>query len=362
MIGAINLDKLGEYILIAISLAVCVLAFFIAKPYIVAMLTGALIAFISYPLHAWLTPKVRFETVSALLIVFLILLLVAIPIILSLNAIRTEAYASYVFVRQKLVIGGLFESECTTTGFICSLYNRLRDILTEPEVLYYIDTASQRISTTIANKVSDIIFSIPAVVLRAFIAFFTMFYLLRDGKRIMAQLEELLPFKKSHRKRIIDNFKSITYAVFFGHLLIAAIQGALGALGFFLFGVPSPILWGIVMAFFALIPFLGTAIVWLPVALLMIFTAATTGNAVLLTKGVFFLLYCWLIVSTIDNILRPKLIGERGKVHPILVLIGVLGGLHLFGFVGIFLGPIALAIFTTLVQIYEEEKAGAATP
>jgi predicted PurR-regulated permease PerM len=144
--------------------------------------------------------------------------------------------------------------------------------------------------------------------------------------------------------------------MFYGNITIAIMQGILGAIGFMIFGVPSPILWGFVMVLFALIPYFGTAVVWLPAALNLIFSGYLQNNSSLTTRGIFLIVYGVLVISSIDNILKPKLIGAKANVHPILVLIGVLGGLSLFGFVGLFLGPMMLALLMTFIDIYEEEK------
>jgi len=185
---------------------------------------------------------------------------------------------------------------------------------------------------------------------------FIMFFLLRDGKDIANKVKRLLPLKKHYQKRVFEKSKEVTFAVVYGHLSVALIQGALGGIGFLILGVSSPLLWGLVMAFAALIPFVGTPLVWLPVALFRIFNGFSTGNNSLLLNGILLFLYGALIVSTIDNFLKPKIIGDKAEVHPILVLLGVLGGLKLFGIIGIVIGPVILAIFKIAIRIYEEER------
>ncbi|MFQ5620928.1 MAG: AI-2E family transporter, partial [Candidatus Nanoarchaeia archaeon] len=144
--------------------------------------------------------------------------------------------------------------------------------------------------------------------------------------------------------------------VIYGSLVIALIQGALGALGFMIFGVGSPILWGLVMSLFALVPFIGTPIIWGPAGLLLVIDGFVDGQTNLVAKGIGLLIYGTLVISTVDNILKPKLIGKKAKIHPIVVLIGVLGGLSLLGFVGFVVGPLVLALFEALIEVYEKEK------
>jgi len=149
----------------------------------------------------------------------------------------------------------------------------------------------------------------------------------------------------------------VTFAVFYGNIFVAIIQGILGGVGFFVLGVESPVLWGFVMILFALIPYFGTAIIWLPAALNLLFKGYLENDASYTARGIILIVYGILVISSIDNILKPRLIGSKAQVHPVLVLLGVLGGLSLFGFIGLILGPVMLALLMTFVDIYEEEKA-----
>jgi len=167
-----------------------------------------------------------------------------------------------------------------------------------------------------------------------------------------------------HERYIMNRLKATTHAVVFGQIIVAAIQGFLGGLGFLIVGLPNPILWGTLMGFMALIPMIGTAVIWVPAGIYMVLQGLNSGQFIgwigpehSVLAGVILLVYGVLIVSSIDNVLRPMIIGERAKLHPALVFLGVLGGLQIFGILGIILGPIVLGVFVTFVDIYELEKA-----
>ena len=183
-----------------------------------------------------------------------------------------------------------------------------------------------------------------------------MFFFFRDVHIIVDKIEKLLPLKKAHQKYIFEKFNEVMFAVIYGSIVVAIIQGALGGLGFFIFEVPSPILWGIIMMFFSLIPFVGSSIIWFPAAILLIFNGYIQLDNVIIIKGVLLILWGMFIVGLIDNLLKPKIIGTKARIHPVLVLIGVLGGLKIFGIIGIIIGPIILALLTTFIKIYEEGK------
>lgn len=342
---------------IGASLVALLLSFLIIKPFLIIILTSIILSYLAYPVYSRLNKKIKRKSISAFIISILVLLLILGPMVLILNALIMEVRVSYIVVKQKIYSGNVFDIDCEeNNSTLCKLSNSIKGFVVNPRIRYYIQSASEKFSGFVLDRISGLILSVPIIFLKFFIMVFLMFYMLKDGKDMIKKIENILPIKKSHRTKVVEKFKNVTFAVFYGHIFVALIQGTLGALGFYIFGIHSPILWGAVMAFFALIPFVGTAIIWFPVVVFEIVNGILIADNSLILKGVLFLLYGIFIISGIDNILKPKIIGDRAKIHPALVLIGVLGGLHLFGFVGIFLGPIILAIFVTFIHIYEEER------
>ena len=138
--------------------------------------------------------------------------------------------------------------------------------------------------------------------------------------------------------------------------MVAIIQGLLGALGFFIFGVPLPLLWGVIMAFLALIPALGTGLVWFPASLILFLNGFFQGSDSLMIKGLLLLLYSITIVGTIDNILKPKLVGSKAKIHPLIIFVGIFGGLIFFGVWGVILGPLFLSMTSVFIELFISQK------
>jgi len=347
----------SKYFLFALVIILAVIVFMIIHPFINAILAGIIISYIFYPLHKRINKLVRQKTISAFITSALALLIIAAPIAFFLNSISKEAYVSYIVVKQKILYGNLLDIDCETEDNpLCPIPLFFKEIVSDPKNRYYIEDTLHKVTSSIIENASSLLFSLPLFFLNFFIIVFIMFYLFKDGAHFFEKIKRILPFKKPYQEMIFRQFNDILYAVIYGQLLIALIQGILGGIGFFIFGVSSPILWGIAMAFFALIPFIGTPIIWLPVTLLQIFTGISQHDSTMVSKGIFLMLYCLLIVGTIDNILRPKVIGDRAKIHPVLILLGVVGGLRIFGIVGLVIGPVILAIFMTIVRIYEERK------
>lgn len=346
-----------RYIVFLLILLLAWLVFLLINPFITAILAGIIISYIFYPLYKQINKLFKKNTISALITSILVILVVTTPLAFVLNTISKEAYVSYIVVKQKVLHGDLFGVDCNVDeNLLCTISNFFKEVLSDPKNRYYIEDTIQRTTSFILENASSLIFSFPILILNLFILIFLMYYLFKDGKTIFNKLKKLLPVKKKYQERIFKQFNDILQAVIYGQLLIALIQGTLGGIGFFVLGIPSPILWGIAMAFFALIPFMGTAVIWLPVALFQILTGLSQADNSLVTKGILLILYGIFVVSSIDNFLRPKLIGDRAKIHPVLVLLGVVGGLKLFGIVGLVIGPVILAMFMTVVRIYEEKK------
>ena len=328
----------------------------IIKPFLTAVLTGIILSYIFYPVYIKIKKRIVSKNISALITCVLVILIITMPLFFVLNTLSKEAYATYILTRQKLASSEPFNVECTEDKFSCRIANYFEDKVTNPQIRYYVDTTIKGATTRITDNISNTLLTIPLFVLHLFIALFVMFFLLRDGKIVVKKVEKLMPLKEKYRLLVIKRLNEMTYAVIYGSLIIAIIQGTLGGIGFFIFGVPAPLLWGMVMIFAALIPYIGSSVIWLPAALLLIFNGYVDLDTGLIIRGVLLMIYGVFVVGTIDNILKPKIIGDKGGLHPILVLLGVVGGLSLFGFIGVLVGPILLAILITFMNIYEEEK------
>jgi len=197
----------------------------------------------------------------------------------------------------------------------------------------------------LTGNAGNIFSSVSVLLLDFFIFFISLYYLLRDGTRVRRLLIELSPLHDTEDARVFDRLERAVNSVIKGNLTLALIQGVLTTIGFSIFGVPSALLWGTVAALAALIPGIGTGLVIVPAVAYLFFTGATTAAIGLLAWGA-------LGVGLIDNFLGPKLVGRGMHLHPLLVLLAVLGGLSYFGPSGIFLGPLTVSLLFALLSIY----------
>ncbi|MFZ2556193.1 MAG: AI-2E family transporter, partial [Minisyncoccia bacterium] len=210
-----------------------------------------------------------------------------------------------------------------------------------------ISTYAQAALQWVVQNLGTAASGIATVALKFFLFFIALYYLLRDGKKLKEKVIELSPLRDTYDESIFDKLELAVNSVIKGNLTIALIQGTLTAIGFTIFGVPNAVLWGTVTAIAALIPGLGTGLVFIPTILFMYFS----GN-----EGSALGLAIWGIVAVgmIDNFLGPQLIGRGVNLHPLLVLLSVLGGLALFGPIGIFLGPLSISLLFAFLSIYAE--------
>jgi predicted PurR-regulated permease PerM len=197
----------------------------------------------------------------------------------------------------------------------------------------------------IVNRVSRETFELVAQVL---IAFFTMFYFFRDGPKLLDRLKYFSPLAEHYEDELIRRFRSVSRATIKGTLLVSLIKGALGGLTFWAFGVEAAALWGVVMGFLSVLPVIGPWIVMYPAGLVLVLSGDVWG-------GIAILLIATFVISSIDNVLEPYLVGRDAGMHDLLVFFSMLGGIATFGVMGFIVGPLIAALFRTLLDIYGTE-------
>lgn len=335
MQNQIDIKKHSRYFFTGSFLAILAISLYILFPYRNSLLASCLLAYIFYPVYRRFKTVTRNRYVAAFSISFFIVLLITIPILFAANAVVNESVQFFYQVR---------EIDLTSWSAAISKY-----FGQNIDLNFYFKDILNNTSIAIMQGASNFIISLPGRILDVFIMLFTTFYLFLDGKYLLHRLNDALPLKEAYKDKLFTKFADVIYATSYGVIVTAIIQGSIGALGLWIFDVSSPILWGIVMIIAAMIPFVGPAFIWFPAALAKLFA----GDSV---NGFGLLIYGLLIVSTIDNVIRPKIIGSRGGIHPVLVLLGVLGGLKVFGLIGVVFGPLILSITTVFLGFYLSEK------
>ena len=318
------------------------------------MVLSIIVAYISYPLYKKIQQLIKSQTWSALIVSVLILIIIAVPLIFILNSLIMQTQVVYTMSRKMIVTGGILGSQCQEgEDVLCSFINPIQEMMGDPKTKYYLDDALKGISSSFITQATNFIFAIPKRVLEFFIMLFTVFYLLKDGPRLVKWIKGLLPINQTNSTLLLKRMKNVLSAMIYGYFFIAIMQGVLGGIGFFAVGISSALFWGILMALAGLIPMVGTALIWIPASLFLILNGLIGNDSIEIWKGIGLFIYGALIVSTIDNFLRPKIVSTRANIHPVLVLLGVVGGIQIFGFVGVLIGPIILCMMVTLLCMYK---------
>ncbi len=335
--------QLKEYIAPACIILLLILSYFILKPFLLAIFLGGLLAYLFYPLQKRIFPNAKNRTWVALFLCVLTLLVIIIPCIFLLQRTVHESYALYTESRH-LIAKGVFQN-CHTTFCL-----NIKEYAQDPMVSQQIQNTITLATNTLLERSSTFLASLPIILLNLFIIFFTMFYFLKDGPKFLAHINDLLGLPEQKFNTILTRLRRVARGLTYGYTLIALLQGLLGAIGFWIFGVQSPIFWGMIMAILALIPFLGTGVVWLPASIFLILQGSLQDSSTLVYHGVGLFFYSLIVVSSVDNFLKPKVMGGAANIHPAIIMLGIVGGIISFGVFGALVGPFILAMTIIFIE------------
>ncbi len=328
--------------------------YLIISPFITAITWAVILAILVYPLYAWLLEVLRGRAnLAAVIVIFSITLLVIAPGFEAAWYLSDEAVELVHTVRALLSEEGLKEWGQKPwvqqlQGWWSMVSFRLID--------FKIDwkgglvQGAQASSSFLVGQVKGIAQNVLVFTANCIVALFTLFFLLRDGADFLRRLQRLLPMDQVHQERLLKNVVDAVIAVVHGSIVVATVQGLLAGLGYWAAGVPFSVLWGVVTAFVSLLPVGGSTLVSIPAAIYLFLQGETV-------RGIILLVWCLGFVGMIDNILKPLLIGNRLGLPVLLLFFGILGGLSLFGAVGIIIGPALFALLRALLDLYSQEYA-----
>ena len=323
----------------------------IFAPFLGPLGWGAVLAIFVYPWHEKQVPRYG-DARAAALTTLLVAVLIVGPGLVILVAFVRESRAALAQLDEEAVAGQLAAAE--------QMWDRLRLLI--PGVRFadlrtLFEDSIARAGGFIAARIGGLLADLAVLLFHLFVTLFALFFLLRDGDAIMRRIRRALPFEDPRRERMIRQTRDLVYASIAAGLLIASIQGLAGGLVFAVLGLKAAVFWGVIMGLLALLPFLGTWLVWLPAAIWLL----ASGQVV---KGVTLLILGATIVAGIDNILRPAILAGRAQMNGLLMFISLLGGVSVFGLLGLVLGPLVTAIVIGLFEAYSapEEIVAAAAP
>lgn len=342
--GADHLSQARWLGLLAAVAAALYLCWQMLEPFLDVLAWAGVLVIVFYPVHREIEKALSSPGWSAMLSSFLVIIIILAPLTMVTFAVVRELRVT----GQSLQSGvdSLLDPNSPITGPVLRWISRYVDIEQWRSQEYLTDRL-KTFSGAIAQRSIGIVGGVAGTIVQIFFVIFTMYYLFRDGERIRNSLYDLLPLETSQSRTIVARMNEVISASVYGVVVISLIQGTLGGLAFWTLGLPSPLLWGVVMVFLSIIPLVGSSIIWAPAAIFL----ALSGHWL---KA--FLLVVWgaLVIGMVDNFLRPKMVGGRTRLHELLIFFSVLGGLQVFGVLGLVLGPVVAAVTLALVDVVRQ--------
>lgn len=343
-----NLSQYFLFLLLAVSFFFAYLVF---KPFISTVVLGGVFASLLYPVYRFFRRTFGGnETVAALVTVLVFIAIIVIPLGNFIILLAKESSQTYQLLQQKVHAGNgagqAFQQWFGSTQALIERYLPFVDVSQFDFNQIVLDLGGN-INSFLVSATTVLIRSTTQFITSLFFMLLTMFFLFKDGKKLMDRVSFLTPLPNKYDKKLFDKFQQITRTTIMSSLVIAVVQGALSAIAYAIIGLPALFL-GFSTAIAALVPIVGTTVVWVPAAIYLFITGQWWQFIFLVAWGVLF-------VTTSDNIIRAYFIHEQANIHPLLVFFSVLGGVAAFGVPGIIFGPLILSILLTVIHIYELE-------
>jgi predicted PurR-regulated permease PerM len=341
-----------EYFLISIFFLISAIFFYlfyrIIIPFLSPIIWAAVFAVLFNPLYNRLLKRIHSKGLTSVLMCAIIVVLIIGPLTYLLIALVNEATTAVAKVNEMSKSGELSNLLSFNIPFLDTLREKLSRYydISKINLNQLVRDAIDSVSKVLITQTSWVITNATKSVFYFFLMIFTMFYFFRDGEKIVHRLRRLMPLSPNQISVTFKQLRDIILATMYGGVVVALIQGMIGGVLFFALGIPSPVFWGAVMAFLSIIPFIGAFIVYIPAGIIL----ALTGSYI---KGLIVILVGTFVISQIDNVLRPFLISGKAALHPLLLFFTIMGGIAMFGLLGIVVGPIIAAIFLTLLKVFE---------
>lgn len=346
--------KMEDFIFILLFIFFFFLIVEIFSPFFYSILWAILIFIVFHPLYKFILKKIKRDKfynfkikIVAIILSFFAVVIIVIPIIyllftlsnqflgfykVAVNFIKSNPDILKIDADNKLVMS----ISKLTKGYI-----DLTSLNLQQEIIKNI----KNISTFFLNNTTSIVKNIASFIISFLFTIFTLYFLFVDGEYLKNIFFKAIPIDKRYTEILVKKFNETAYVVIVGYFTVAIVQGIIATILFLIFGIKNAILWGSILFISSFIPILGATAVWAPIAIyIMIFVS--------LTKGILLFIFAGFFISTMDNFLRPLIIKDKIKIHPLLIFFSILGALRFLGFSGIILGPIILILFFTIIDIF----------
>lgn len=317
---------LGRYLPTIFFILLLFLSYLVIKPFLSTLIFAVILAYALSPFYKIIETKIKNSTVSSLILIIILAIVISVGGFYLVKAIVNEASSVFIDLKQAELRG-----------------TQISELLNSP----YIKPIFEKSTLTIIKKGTEFLTSLPLFFLNVIVMLFVLFYAFKE-KNIGRKLIDILPLRESYKNSLYNEIKKTSKLVIYGFIIVGFIQGIVGGLSFLIFNVPNPFFWTFVMVIVSILP-IGPWLVWIPAAVLK-FLAGDVFAAFGLA------LFGAIITNNIDLVLRPLLVSKHARLHPLITLIGGLGGIIAFGAIGIIIGPLILAFTISFLKVYRDEQ------
>jgi predicted PurR-regulated permease PerM len=326
-----------RFSLVLIFLVLVILMILVVRPVLMSIFAGLILAYIFSPIYKIIVKTFKNKTLSAALVSILVIALIAVPLWFLVPIMIEQVFELFQY-SQNLDISGAISQ---------LLPGASPQLITQTSLT--ITSAVNKLTSATLNSLVEFLLNFPVVSMHLLLVCFVFFFALRDLDQLKEYALGLSPLNKTQEKHLVDQFKGITDSIVYGQILLGLIQGILVGIGLLVFGVPNTLILTVAAVILGVLPVIGPGLVYLPVAIYLLIA----GNP---ASAIVFLLYNILIVSTIDNIGRAHIVSRKTDLSQVVVLVGMIGGLFVFGVLGLILGPLILAYFLVFLRAYKDKN------
>lgn len=330
-------------LLVAATVVAIYFCYRLAEPFLPALAWALALAVIVHPWHRQICLRVRNDNIAAGISLAIVVVLLVGPSLFVMHNLISQATRGADRIGQAAVGGRLQEA--------IERHPQMAPVISWIQQNIDVQGETQRLFESFASGATSLVTGSVLAIVQLLFTLFALFFFLRDSRQALFSTRALLPLSDTETDRMYERVGDTIYGTIYGTLTVAMLQGALGGLMFWFLGLPAPLLWAVVMGLLAIVPYLGAFVVWGPAAIYLA-AQGEVGKAVTLT------LWGMIVVGLVDNLVYPLLVGKRIRMHPLLALVAIIGGLSVFGSSGLVLGPVVVAISQGLVHVWQTRTAG----
>ena len=345
-------NRLPGYFLIACILGVLYLLYIVMEPFLTTFIIAAVLVVLFSGVHKKILSKMkRYGRLASLISCLLIIFVIVVPLVFFIIMLADEAVSTYQLISLKISSGALdplFRWE--QGGWLFDIQRKFLPFLNidQLQIKQVILSSAESVSSFLVGQSTALLKNLGALAIGTFVMLFSMYYLFKDGDHLVNRLTILSPLPSKYETEIVSRIRETVKAIAVGVFFSAILQGTVAGIGFAIAGISNPVFWGTATAFFSFIPMVGTAAIWVPAAIILFVLGSPVSAIFLFAWGL-------LVIGTIDNFVRPYLIGGRVNTYPLMTFFVVLGGVWVFGLKGLIFGPLILVLLLTLLHVYELE-------